>query len=162
LALAEQMPDATLVGVDIKGSRIWHGAKRALDESVDNAKFLRTRIEDLKNYFEDGEVDEIWITFPDPHPRDGKAKKRLSSPRFLDIYKDLLKPGGSVHLKTDNELLFNYTLEVLSQEKWKIEEQVDDVYAEEVEYELLHIQTQYEKRHLAEGRRISYVRFINY
>ena len=160
LALAEREPGATLVGVDIKGSRIWHGAKEALDEGAENVRFLRCRIEDLGEYFEEGEVDEIWITFPDPHPRRGKAKKRLTAPRFLETYGRILKPGGKLHLKTDDEVLFRWSLEVLEEEGWSVERLVGDVYGEWVGDdvdEVLHIKTDYEKRWIEEGRTIRYL-----
>jgi tRNA (guanine-N7-)-methyltransferase len=160
IALAKRLPEVTLVGVDMKGARMWHGARQAMEEGLKNAQFLRIRIEDLEQYFAVGEVDEIWITFPDPHPRKGKAKKRLSSPRFLNIYREILKPGGLVHFKTDDPPLFDYTVQTAKQEGWTIDRLVPDVYAPEVEDELLHIKTLYEERHLAEGRRISYVSFF--
>jgi tRNA (guanine-N7-)-methyltransferase len=153
LALAERDLEATVVGVDIKGSRMWHGAGEALE--MENVKFLRTRIEDLGEYFGEGEVDEIWITFPDPHPRKGKAKKRLTGPRFLEIYRRVLKPGGKLHLKTDDEALFRWSLEVLEEEGWKLERVVEDVY--KVDDEVLHIKTDYEKRWIEEGRTIRYL-----
>lgn len=158
IALAERYPEATLVGVDIKGARIWHGAEFALDRGLDNVFFLRTKIEALGRFFEAEELDEIWITFPDPHPRKGKAKKRLTSPRFLEIYKKLLKPGGIVHLKTDDKGLFEYTLSVIDELGCKIVRKFDDVYGESDD-DLLYIKTDYERRFLAEGRQIRYVAF---
>lgn len=159
LELARRFPDATVVAVDIKGSRMWHGAKAATEEGLTNIRFLRVRVEDLADYFAPGEVDEIWLTFSDPHPRKGKAKKRLSSPRFLKMYAKLLKPGGVVHLKTDSDLLYEYSLETVVQEGWTVLEHYDDVYAGKAPELLTKVQTQYEKRHLAEGRTIHHLSF---
>ena len=167
IALAQRNPDATVVGVDIKGARMWHGANEALDLGLTNAKFLRTRIEDLAQHFAPGEVDEIWITFPDPRPREGSEKRRLTSPRFLEIYKNLLKPGGRLNLKTDDTDLFEWSLEVLRERGVEPEIVCRDVYADGGEVaageiskalrELLHVQTQYEKKFLAKGRKIKYL-----
>jgi tRNA (guanine-N7-)-methyltransferase len=157
LALAERQPESVVVGVDIKGSRIWHGGKEAMARGLQNAKFLRTRIEDLTKHFAPGEVDEIWITFPDPHPREGKEKKRLTSPRFLEIYRQVLSQGGLVHLKTDDDALFDYTLEVLLDEGLEPEIIIRDVYSEQSVPEILHVQTQYEQKFLARGRKIKYL-----
>lgn len=155
VALAEKFPDTTLVGVDIKGARMWHGASKSKELGLKNVRFLRVMIEDLEKYFNKGEVDEIWITFPDPHPRKGKAKKRLTSQRFLDIYKKILKPGGIVHFKTDDKALFDYSKEVIP----KLDKCIEDLYAAKNVDELLLIQTPYEKRHLAAGRTIYYLSF---
>lgn len=159
LALAQRFPEKTLVGVDVKGDRIWHGAKATEGDFLPNVHFLRTRIEDLEACFEAGELDEIWITFPDPHPRKGKAKKRLTSHRFLSIYKKLLKPDGFLHLKTDAKTLFDYSVEVLKGEGWELVEEIRDLYGQSVNDPLLtEIQTDYEKRFLAEGRPIYYLK----
>lgn len=157
VALAERVPASTLVGVDIKGSRLWHGGRRALDLGLANALFLRTRIEELTRYFAPGEVDEIWITFPDPHPREGKERKRLTSARFLEIYRKVLKPGGLVHLKTDSTPLYEWTKEVIQAEGCSMVRDESDVYA--IEDEILHIKTDYEQRFLKQGKLIRYVSF---
>ena len=157
LGLAALHPDATVIGVDIKGSRIWHGAGNALAHSLPNARFLRTRIEDLGQFFAPAEVDEIWITFPDPHPRLGKEKKRLTSRRFLQIYAPLLKPGGRLHLKTDVMFLLDFTRSVAESEGWTVLEEVRDLYANEVTEPELQIQTPFEKKHLAAGRQIGVI-----
>ena len=150
VGLAERFTDATLVGVDIKGARLWHGAKAAEERGLQNAHFLRTRIEDLADFFTPEEIDEIWITFPDPHPTTGNAKRRLTAPRFLEIYKKLLKPGGLLHLKTDNEALFQYTCEILPGEGFKAAQVLRDAPADE-------IQTPYEKKYRTEGLPIHYL-----
>lgn len=159
VGLAQRFPNATVVGVDIKGSRMWWGAKKAEELGLTNAKFLRTQIENLADFFDAGEVDEIWITFPNPHPTIGNAKRRLTSRRFLEIYKKLLKPGGVVHLKTDDAGLYEFTLETLPLEGFTVEVALEDVYgAEGVESILREVQTQYEKRYLRQGKTIKYLR----
>lgn len=163
VAMAQREPLATVVGVDIKGSRMWWGARLANELGLSNARFLRTRIEQLADYFEEGEVDEIWITFPNPHPTKGNAKRRLTSRRFLEIYRRILKPGGTVHLKTDDVGLYAFTLETLPLEGFTVEEALEDVYgaAERGDVPdaiLTEVQTQYEKKYLAQGKAIKYVR----
>jgi tRNA (guanine-N7-)-methyltransferase len=160
VALAERFPDSTVIGVDIKGSRMWHGARLALERGLSNVRFLRILIEDLVQYFAPAEVDEIWITFPDPHPTLGNAKRRLSSPRFLEIYKKILKPGGRVHLKTDNEALFDYSVESFREAGFEEVRVVRDVYAPGASEPLLQeVQTAYEQKYLKEGRKILYGEF---
>jgi len=157
--LARRNPEINYVGVDIKGARIWKGAKRALDEKLDNVRFLRIYIDHLDEYFGKEEVDEIWITFPDPYPRKSNRSKRLSSPKFLKIYQRVLKKDGIIHFKTDSDKLFNYTLQSLEQNDCAILDKVDDVHAERPDDPLLSITTYYEKMHLEEGRIIKYVSF---
>jgi len=160
VALAQRFPDATLVGVDIKGARLWHGASKGLELGLWNLRFLRIQIEDLHRYFAPAEVDEIWITFPDPHPTKGTAKKRLSSPRFLEVYRQLLKPGGCVHLKTDNAALFDYSRETFAAAGFEAVRIVPDVYeAGFLDPLLQEVQTAYEKKYLKEGRTIRYGEF---
>ena len=158
-ALAERDPDRNYIGIDIKGARIWKGAKIALEKKIDNIRFLRMQIDHLDEYFASGEVDEIWITFPDPYLRKSKSSKRLTSPKFLDIYKKILKPGGLIHLKTDSEPLFRFTKETLRDTGCKTVDLVEDVYKERPDDELLTIQTFYEKQHLEKGKTIRYVCF---
>src|SRR3954468_5439933 len=114
--LAQMFPDKNFIGIDYKGNRIWRGAKTALEDGVNNVAFLRMQIENLVDYFAPGEVDEIWITFPDPQPQLSREKKRLTSPRFLQMYRQILKPGGMIHLKTDNDQLYQYTLQIIEDE----------------------------------------------
>ncbi|MCL4162187.1 UNVERIFIED_CONTAM: hypothetical protein GTU68_051039, partial [Idotea baltica] len=109
LALAAHFKEQNFIGVDIKGARIWKGAKMALEQQLDNAAFLRTRIEQIELFFTPEEVDEIWITFPDPFLKKGKANRRLTSASFLDRYRKILKKGGLLHLKTDDPTLYNFT-----------------------------------------------------
>ncbi len=160
IGLAQAFPERNFIGVDIKGARIWRGAKTALELGLSNVAFLRTRIEQIALFFEPGEVDEIWITFPDPFLRNSKSNRRLTSPVFLREYRKILKPGGLVHLKTDDPTLFDFTLEVLQEEKdVKIQYQDHDIYAKPLPMTELEIKTFYEKQHLAIGRTIKYVRF---
>jgi tRNA (guanine-N7-)-methyltransferase len=160
LDLARRYPDQNFMGVDVKGARIWKGARIALREKLDNVAFLRTRIEQIALFFDPGEVDEIWITFPDPFLRKSKANRRLTAPNFLKAYRQILKPGGLVHLKTDEPNLYAFTLEVLSEDpQVKILYQDEDIYAKELPFPELETKTYYEKMHLAEGKKIKYVRF---
>jgi len=147
--------------MDIKGARIWRGAKNALAQDLDNVAFLRSRIEQVEHFFGNEEIDEIWITFPDPFLREVKANRRLTSPPFLVRYRKILKKGGIIHLKTDNTMLYEYTLDVLKQEKGvKILQQNDDIYASELPHPDLDIKTYYENKHLANKLTIKYVAFL--
>lgn len=164
VALARRYPEANFLGVDIKGNRIWTGAKRALEEGIPNVQFMRTRVEFVDAFFEDDEIDGIWLTFPDPQAKKKRAKKRLTAPRFLDRYERFLKEGGKVHLKTDNETLYQYTKEVLDERGAPLERDLSDINAridqlDEEEQEWLRIRTFYEEMALEEGSRIKYLRF---
>lgn len=160
LGLARRFPERSFIGVDIKGARIWKGAHIALEEKLDNVAFLRTRIEQLALFFAPAEVSEIWITFPDPFPQKGKANRRLTAKRFLDIYRKVLSPDGVVHLKTDDPGLFAFTLETLNQEtSATILYESEDIYAGTLPAPELEIKTYYEAMHLAAGKTIKYVRF---
>jgi tRNA (guanine-N7-)-methyltransferase len=161
VGLGRLFPERNFVGVDVKGSRIWKGSSIADAEGLLNVAFLRIRILDIDKYFEEGEVDEIWITFPDPRPKLRDVKRRLTSPRFLDLYKKVLKKGGKVHLKTDNHELFEYSLEVLRER-----EDIDgllhtfDLYQSDL-LPLHHgLQTRYEQMFVAEGKTIKYLQFV--
>lgn len=155
MALAERFPDQNFVGVDVKGARLWAGAKEALEKKFTNVAFLRMRIEELGDHFAEEEVDEIWITFADPFSGKRRASRRLTSPRFVGMYKRLLKKGGRLHLKHDNEAFFDYSLEMLSEGGFVVEREIRDVYEDE-DLLLTEIQTTYEKRHLKDGRKIFY------
>jgi tRNA (guanine-N7-)-methyltransferase len=157
LELARRYPRKNLIGVDIKGERIYIGALQGLQENLKNAAFLRTQIEDLFHYFEPGEVSEIWITFPDPYLR--KPDKRLTSARFLQIYSQLLAQYGLVHLKTDDPELHAFTLRMIDRFKLELVDHVPDVYAQIPDDSDMYIQTYYEGMHLSEGRTIRYVSF---
>lgn len=160
LGLGRMFPERNFIGVDLKGNRIWRGAKTALDEQLANVGFLRTQIDHLQNYFAAGEVAEIWITFPDPFLRASKAKKRLTHPKFLAIYQPLLQPGATINLKTDSAELYNFTKIVIDAVGCGLQEDVADVYANPHSIPpVLKIQTFYEGMHLADRRTIRYLRF---
>ena len=126
VGLAREFPEKNFIGVDIKGSRIWRGARTALQDNLTNVRFLRTHIELINSFFGPGEVDEIWITFPDPQLK--KKRKRLTSSRFLTNYTRFLKNNGMVHLKTDNTVLYRYTLDLATVNSFTIRFQTDDLY----------------------------------
>lgn len=157
--LAALFPDKNFIGVDIKGARIWKGSTVAEENKLTNAAFLRTRILELENFFNVGEVSEIRIVFPDPQPGKRNTKKRLTHPRFLDLYRRIMVPSGTVHLKTDNQALFEYTLEVLAEQRIVPEIVTDNLYRSD--YLHLHhgIQTAYERGFLQAGSTIKYIRF---
>lgn len=160
VGMAKIFPEKNFIGVDIKGDRIWKGSSKAEEEGLTNAGFCRTYILMIDNFFEENEVDEIWITFPDPRPKKRDIKRRLTSPRFLEIYKKLVKPGGTVFLKTDNTPLFEYTLEVL-QERDDVSNlhYTFDLYNSEMRPEAYDIKTRYEKKFHAAGEDIKFLRF---
>lgn len=160
LGLSERFPERNFIGVDIKGARIWRGAKHALANDMKNVAFLRTRIEQLPHFFGKNEVSEIWVTFADPFLKSGKENRRLTAQPFLDRYKKLLKPGGLIHLKTDDPTLYEFTLETLNKQKeYELLYHDDDIYAKPLPMEELEIKTFYERKHLAIGRTIKYARF---
>lgn len=158
--LAKAYPEKNFIGVDIKGHRMWFGAKQSVTESIPNTAFLRTEIERIDEYFIPDEVSEIWITFPDPQLRDGKAKKRLTSPRFINLYKNILQKGGTIHLKTDNTVLYEYTLEILTELCLPIIRQTANLYKAPFLDEHLSIKTTYEKIFTEKGEDIKYVQFV--
>lgn len=157
--LARRNPDKNFIGIDIKGDRIWKGAKQALEEGLDNVRFLRIYIDHLDEYFGPDEVDDMWITFPDPYPRYSDRNNRLSGPKFLRIYQLVIKPDGIIHFKTDSDELFSFTRESVTKSGCTIHNIVADIYQECPDDELLTIQTDYEARYLQEGRSISYIKF---
>ncbi|MEL7123570.1 MAG: tRNA (guanosine(46)-N7)-methyltransferase TrmB, partial [Bacteroidota bacterium] len=160
LGLARMYPDRNFIGVDVKGARIWQGASIALKEGLNNVAFLRTRIEQLTNFIDQKEVDEIWITFPDPFLRNSKSNRRLTSPNFLKAYRQILKPGGIVHLKTDSPQLYDFSLEVFEADgQVHILYQNYDIYSKPLDFPELEIKTHYERLHLADERKIKYLRF---
>jgi tRNA (guanine-N7-)-methyltransferase len=158
VGLARLYPEKNIIGVDIKGSRIWRGAKTAMEEKLENAAFLRTYIENIAQYFNAGEVSEIWITFPDPHPPAGRHKKRLSSLRFLKEYTRFVKDGGIVHLKTDDMLLYRYTQAGATSLGITLLEDCADVLLEKPNDPELSIRTTYELRWIGEGKKIKYLK----
>ncbi|NJN27605.1 MAG: tRNA (guanosine(46)-N7)-methyltransferase TrmB [Cyclobacteriaceae bacterium] len=153
-------PNKNFIGIDIKGNRIWVGSKKARLENLHNVAFLRTQIDHLERFFEPGEFSEIWIVFPDPRPKDSDEHRRLTSPKYLEVYKRLIKPGGWIHLKTDNTSLFDYSVTVLSGR--------NDIRDLSFTWQLYHsefaadhhgIKTKYEHQFTAQGEDIKYLKF---
>ncbi|MBM3415913.1 MAG: tRNA (guanosine(46)-N7)-methyltransferase TrmB [Bacteroidetes bacterium] len=159
VGLGRMYADRNFIGVDLKGNRIWVGAKKALQEKLENVAFLRTQIDQVANYFAPGEVAEIWITFPDPQLRLSKAKKRLTHPKFLRLYQPFLAPGGLIHLKTDSPHLFRFTKTVIKMYDCLLHTEKDNVLAETSVREELKIKTHYESLDIAGSNRIHYVCF---
>jgi tRNA (guanine-N7-)-methyltransferase len=157
--LAEKYPDMNFIGIDRKGARMWRGCKTSIENNMRNVAFLRTQINHIIHYFDTDEINEIWITFPDPHPKRSKVNKRLTSPPFLDCYSKLLSPDGFIHLKTDSELLFKYTLEVIDELKYIIVDKQTDIYSLEQIDNSLCIETYYEKIWKEQGLKIHYIKF---
>ncbi len=159
IGLAKMFPQKNHVGVDIKGNRMYIGAKQALDGNLPNAAFLRTEIDQLTNYFAAGEVGEIWITFPDPQLRRSKAKKRLTHPKFLRLYQQILKAGGVLHLKTDSPVLYHFTKRVILLYNLVVLKDYDNVQQQATEQELLTIHTHYEGLNISGSNKIHYLQF---
>lgn len=158
VGLAKLFPEKNFIGIDIKGSRMWSGAKEVDQKELKNSGFIRTNIELLLYFFAQHEVSEIWITFPDPQMK--KAKKRLNSTRFLKMYCEILKPKGVIHLKTDSNYLYQYTQATISENKFEIEVDTNDLYASGSADEILTIRTYYEQQWLDRGKTIKYIRYI--
>jgi tRNA (guanine-N7-)-methyltransferase len=159
--LAKMSPTKNFIGIDLKGARLWVGSTQALQDGLKNVAFLRVPIEQIDQFFAPGEVEEIYLPFPDPRPRDRDENKRLTSPGFLDLYRKILRPGGKVHLKTDNDQLFAYTLEVLRAQP-DVYELADtlDLYRDNPIELAMHIQTKYEQKYLRQGIKIKYLQFV--
>lgn len=157
VGLAKNNPQKNFVGIDIKGARIWSGAKEVAENKIKNAIFLRTEIENLSNFFADGEVDEIWITFPDPQMQ--KTRKRLTSTRFLQQYSKILKPGGIVHLKTDSPFLYEYTRRLVDLNGLEVIQNTDDLYGSGNADPVSSIKTFYESQWLSRGKSIKLISF---
>jgi len=159
VGLAKHFPDKNFIGIDIKGARIWRGAKTSLEEKLTNVGFLRTRIELINLFFGEDEISEIWITFPDPQMKRRRAKKRLTSSLFLTQYQNILKDKGIVHLKTDSKFLYEYTNEVVKFNGLEVIKNTSNLYGEHWTDEILSIQTHYEKLHIDDGDAINYISF---
>jgi tRNA (guanine-N7-)-methyltransferase len=159
VGLAKLFPQQNFIGVDVKGNRMYIGAKKSLTEKISNAGFLRTQIERITEFFGTAEVDEIWITFPDPQLRVSKAKKRLTHPRFLRLYQQILKPSGVIHLKTDSPDLYQFTKKVIELYGLTVVEDSNDVYKQTVVPEVLKIKTHYESLDIAQSNTIHYLKF---
>jgi tRNA (guanine-N7-)-methyltransferase len=159
VGLAKLFPQQNFIGVDVKGNRMYIGAKKCLAEQLTNAAFLRTQIERIAEFFAPNEVDEIWITFPDPQLRVSKAKKRLTHPRFLRLYQRFLKPSGVIHLKTDSPDLYDFTKKVIELYDLNLVEDCSDVYKQTAVQEVLKIKTHYESLDIAQSNKIHYLKF---
>lgn len=157
VGLARQRPDRNYIGVDIKGARMWTGASQAVAENMTNVAFLRTSIELIESFFDAGEVDEIWITFPDPQMK--KSSKRLTSDRFLGIYSRILRDGGIINLKTDSPFLYTYTSRLVAANALEVIDETDDLYATPDDKPVKEIKTYYEQQWLARGKTIKYISF---
>lgn len=159
VGLGRMFPQRNFIGVDLKGNRIWVGAKQALQEGLQNVAFVRSQIDKIDQYFASGEVSEIWITFPDPQLRTSRFKKRLTHPRFLRLYQKILVPDGKIHLKTDSPDLYTFTLSVINMYNLTVEEDIDDIHSSVEIKEELKIKTHYESLDIAQSRRVHYLRF---
>ncbi|MGE5109159.1 MAG: tRNA (guanosine(46)-N7)-methyltransferase TrmB [Sphingobacteriales bacterium] len=159
VGLSRLFPNRNFIGVDIKGNRIFIGAKKCIDEGLNNGAFLRTQIDKIADYFAPGEVEEIWLTFPDPQLRKSKAKKRLTHPKFLRLYKKFLTPDASIHLKTDSPALYHFTKIVIELFGLTLVKDIDNVYAQSAIEEVLKIKTHYEGLDIAQSKSIFYLQF---
>jgi len=159
IAMAQHYPQHNFLGIDIKGARIWKGAKEAYEKELKNVGFLRTRIELIDSFFAENEISEIWITFPDPQIKKRRNKKRLSGSRFLNTYADFLVKDGLIHLKTDSVELYEYTNALLNFNNIEPEISTPNLYKGEIDNEFLNIRTHYEQLFLNEGKSITYTRF---
>jgi len=157
--MARRYPERNFIGVDIKGDRMWRGLKTAQEENLKNVAFVRTRIELTEFYFDKREVDELWITFPDPQVKAVRERKRLTSPRFLNRYSLFLNPEAVIHLKTDALLLYDYTLEVIERDGHLLLDANEDIYGSGMDNDITQIQTFYEKKWLEYGTKIRYLAF---
>lgn len=159
LGLSRKYPYKNFLGVDVKGARMWKGASDANNEGISNVAFLRTRIEFIEYCFAKSEIDEIWITFPDPQIKKKRAKNRLTHPVFLERYSNILQDNGLIHLKTDSQFLHGYTLGIIEGHQHHLEDAEHDIYNAVLKRENMEIKTHYEKLFLAKNMPISYLRF---
>lgn len=159
--LGRHYPNCNFIGIDIKGARLWRGAKSVTEENISNVAFLRTRIEFINSFFGEGEISEIWITFPDPQLRKTRVKKRLTAPEFLKMYSYFLRSDGYINLKTDSQHLHEYTKAVVAENGLELTECCNDIYPNASKFvpELCTIQTTYEQRYLKEGMAITFIKF---
>jgi tRNA (guanine-N7-)-methyltransferase len=159
IGLATRFPSNNYAGIDIKGARMWRGAKSASEQNLQNVAFLRTRIEFINSFFREDEVDEIWITFPDPHCGRRNSNKRLTSPCFLNRYRLFMKDKGLIRLKTDNTELFDYTRKIALHNNLQLVDDTNDLYGTNISDDILSIRTHYEKIFLTSGLKICYLSF---
>jgi len=164
VGLAKQFPNKNFIGIDIKGSRIWRGAKTCVEENIDNVRFIRTKIDFIEKFFANNEINEIWLTFSDPQPK--RPRKRLTSPLFINRYKNILNKKGVINIKTDSSLLYNYTLDEIKNNNYTILENSSDIYNELIiraNNELIskiNIKTFYEQKWLEEEKKIKFISFM--
>jgi tRNA (guanine-N7-)-methyltransferase len=161
VGLAKRYPDKNFIGVDIKGNRIWTGAKTAIENKMKNVAFIRTRIDFIESCFADHEIDEIWITFPDPQPQKTRTRNRLTNMMFITRYQKILKRNGIINLKTDNEPFYDYSKEVVAENKFEVLDSTNDLYGDGIERDevLTNIKTYYEKLFSDKGFKICYLKF---
>lgn len=157
VGLGKLYPEKNFIGLDIKGARMWKGAKTAIEEGLQNVAFLRMYAEMLESAFAPGEISELWITFPDPQM--AKARKRLTGSRFLNLYRKILSPNAVIHLKTDSPFLYAYTTEIIRHNQLPVDLQTEDLYGCGWKDKILSIKTFYEKQWLSRGKTIKYIRF---
>jgi tRNA (guanine-N7-)-methyltransferase len=160
VGLAEKFPEKNFLGVDIKGARIWQGATDAIEKNLKNVGFLRIRIDWIEECFAKDEVDEIWITFPDPQMKKRRGTKRLTHPDFLKRYQSILTKNAPIHLKTDSQFLHGFTLGVIAAAAHILEESTNDLYNDAIKREHMEIKTHYEQIYLDKGLPITYLRFM--
>ncbi|HNX43320.1 MAG TPA: tRNA (guanosine(46)-N7)-methyltransferase TrmB [Bacteroidales bacterium] len=162
VGLATHYPDKNYIGIDKKGARMWRGAKTTAEKQLPNVAFVRMQIEGIADVFAPGEVDEIWITFPEPHPNSPRTKKRFTSPQFIERYRQILKPEGIIHLKTDSDLVFEYTHDIIKAGKHRLLYSTSDLYSnssDEMVRDVVAVQTFYEQMWLSQGIPIKYLCF---
>jgi tRNA (guanine-N7-)-methyltransferase len=159
IGLANKFKDKNFIGIDLKGARIWRGAKTAIEENIQNVAFIRTQVERIYNFFEPGEVSEIWITFPDPQPQSTRERKRLTSPIFINHYKKVLSENGLIHLKTDNAPFYEYSLEIIDSMGKTPLRNSNNIEKDFPTDELLSIETYYEGKYRKQGIPIKYLSF---
>ncbi len=159
VGLAKKYANRNFIGIDLKGARMWQGASIVQKEGLKNVAFIRTKIDQLLHFFADNEIAEIWLTFSDPQPKPKHERRRLSSPRFLNLYSKVLETNGIIHQKTDNRELFDYTLDVIEYFNLGLEYKTFDLYSSDNQNEAGEIQTYYEKIFLKEGIPINYMKF---
>ena len=159
IGLAERFPDRNFIGIDVKGNRLWKGAKYALEHDMPNVAFHRLMIGNIEEYFDKGEIDEFWITFPDP--QHAKKRKRLTNPMFLSRYRNISKDGAIMNLKSDSTRFYEFTKEVIAEQELTLLEDCDFIYAcDDIPEHLANIQTFYEKMWLEQGKKIKFLRYV--
>lgn len=157
VGLAENYPGKNFIGIDLKGARLWRGCKTVQEKGMKNVAFIRSQVDHVEKFFGPGEISEIWITFPDPHPK--KERKRLTSPVFIERYRKIMVPGGIIHLKTDNFDFYSYTLDIVKESGLLLLFSTDDLYSSGFSEDVISIQTYYEKMWLEYRKKICYLKF---